>query len=74
MLFNYLIEALVTNSLQTRIQCNQTPNIREEISTQEVAIYHEHLKNIADKIPTYGPDAPILLFRGRYMIAAHGLD
>lgn len=45
--------------------------MREEIPTPEVARYHEHLKEIADEIQPYDPDAPSLLLIGRYMIAAH---
>lgn len=60
----YVIESLdgSTNiSLPTLIECNQIPNMREEIPTPEVARYHEHLKDIADEILPYDPDAPILL-------------
>ena len=70
----YIIESLDGStklSLPTLIECNQIPNIREEIPTPEVAKYHEHLSDIADEIPPYDPSAPILLLIGRDMIAAH---
>ncbi|XP_062594609.1 uncharacterized protein LOC134256031 [Saccostrea cucullata] len=70
----YIIESLDGStrlSLPTLIECNQIPNMREEIPTPEVAKYHEHLRDIADEIPPYDQDAPILLLIGRDMIAAH---
>lgn len=70
----YVIESLDSSTslpLHTLIKCNQIPNMREEIPTPEVARYHEHLKDIADEIPPYDPDAPILLLISRDMIAAH---
>lgn len=36
-----------------------------------MARYHEDLNDIANEIPTYDQDAPILLLIGREMIAAH---
>ena len=60
-------------SLPTLIECNQIPNIREEIPTPEVAKYHDHLSDIADEIPPYDPSAPILILIGRDMIAARNV-
>lgn len=42
----YVIESLDGSTnlpLSTLIECNQIPNMREEIPTPEVASYHEHL-------------------------------
>lgn len=61
---DYAIESLDGNhkmQLHTLIECTQIPNMRQEISTPEVAMYHRHLRDIERCMPDYDPEAHILL-------------
>jgi hypothetical protein len=69
-----VIESLDGSSkldLPTLIECNQIPEIREEIPTPEVAQHHPHLKDIAHHIPPIDDTAQILLLVGRDLVEAH---
>ncbi|XP_048248047.1 uncharacterized protein LOC124126721 [Haliotis rufescens] len=70
----YVIQALDGSSslhLPTLIECNEIPNVREEIPTPETAIHHPHLRDIAEYIPPIDSGADILLLIGRDLLAAH---
>jgi hypothetical protein len=69
-----VIESLDSSSkldLPTLIECNQIPQIREEIPTPEVAQHHPHLNDIAEYIPPMDDSAEILLLIGRDLLEAH---
>ncbi len=53
------------------IECNEIPDLREEIPTPEVALYHQHLNDIAESIPPFDPNKRILLLIGRDVLGAH---
>ena len=57
--------------LPTRIECNQIPNMREEVPTPDVAKNHPHLLDIVDHIPPLDDESEILLLIGRDLIEAH---
>jgi hypothetical protein len=57
--------------LSSLIECNQIPNLREEIPTPEVALYHAHLNDIAQHIQPLDNEADILLLIGRDLTEAH---
>ncbi|XP_062572713.1 uncharacterized protein LOC134234663 [Saccostrea cucullata] len=57
--------------IPTIIECDEIPEVREEIPTPEVALYYEHLHDIADHIPPIDPNAEILLLIGRDVTKAH---
>ncbi len=52
-------------------ECNQIPNVREEIPTPNSARHHAHLKDIADNIPELDNASEILLLLGRDLTEAH---
>ncbi|XP_052087892.1 uncharacterized protein LOC127724930 [Mytilus californianus] len=53
------------------IECNDIPNVREEIPTPNVAFFHDHLRSISSMIPPLDSDAQILLLIGRDLGEAH---
>ena len=57
--------------LPTLIECNQIPNMREEVPTPDVAKNHPHLLDIVDHIPPLDDESEILLLIGRDLIEAH---
>jgi len=70
----YIVESLdksVSLHLPTLLECNQIPNIRSEIPTQDAARHFSHLRDIAHEIPSLDPDANILLLLGRDLIRVH---
>ncbi len=70
----YAIESLdgtCVFELPTLIECEQIPNVREEIPTPDVVQYHHHLQDLVDLIPPLDEDAEILLLIGRDLIDAH---
>lgn len=69
--FVIALDGAVFLALPTFIECNLTPNNKEEIPAPEVATHHHHLKAIAAKIPTLDPTAETLLLLGRDIIHVH---
>lgn len=70
---NFTIESFdssYTIDLPTLIECNQIPNLREEIPSPKVAEAYSHLKDIAEFIPTVQESAEILLLIGRDLLPA----
>lgn len=65
------LDGSVSYQLPTLIECSQIPNIRDEIPTSEVAMYHSHLQDIAPCIPDIDEEADILLLIGRDLIDVH---
>ena len=57
--------------LPTLIECDNMPNIREEIPTPDVAMAHAHLAHLAGAIPPLDNNSEILLLIGRDLIDAH---
>ncbi|XP_061170947.1 uncharacterized protein LOC133180435 [Saccostrea echinata] len=57
--------------IPTIIECDEIPEVREEIPTPDVALHYEHLHDIADHIPPVDPNAEILLLIGRDITKAH---
>ena len=53
------------------VECDNIPNIREEIPTPAIAQGHAHLSDIAEYIPPLVPEAEILLIIGRDVPSAH---
>jgi len=51
------------------LECDQIPNIREEISSPEITSFHNHLRDIP--IPPLNPNVDILLLIGRDLPGAH---
>lgn len=71
---NFIIESFdssYTIDLPTLIECDQIPNIRDEIPSPKVAEVYSHLKNIAAFIPPVQESAEILLLIGRDLLPAH---
>lgn len=58
-------------SLPTLLECNMMPEDHNEIPTPGIAQYFSHLKPMADKIPPYDANAPILLLFGRDILSMH---
>lgn len=56
------------------IECNQIPDIRNEIPTPDVARSYTHLQDIADNIPEVDENIPILLLIGRDTPEAHHVE
>lgn len=70
----YLVESLNRDTqlnLPTLIECNQIPNVRDEIPTPQVAAYHPHLLDIARYIPPLDEQSDILLLIGRDLLESH---
>lgn len=63
------IDGRVRMDLPTVIECNDIPEIREEIPVAETTKYYEHLKRIT--LPPIHPEAHILLLIGRDLADAH---
>ncbi|XP_056016957.1 uncharacterized protein LOC130053618 [Ostrea edulis] len=57
--------------LPTLIECENVPNVREEIPTPDVAQHYSHLRDISSFIPSLDPKAEILLLLGRDIVEAH---
>lgn len=57
--------------LPSVIECNNIPNMRNEIPVPEVALQYAHLNDIADKIPPLESNADILLLIGRDIPEVH---
>lgn len=53
------------------LECNEIPNVRDEIPTPEVLRYHSHLSDLASCIPSLDTEASILLLIGRDLPEAH---
>ena len=53
------------------VECDDIPNLREEIPTPAVASCYPHLADIAQYIPPIDPNAEILLLIGRNVPSAH---
>ena len=53
------------------IECNEIPQNRSEIPSPEVAAYFQHLRDIADYIPTIDPGTSMELLIGRDLIETH---
>ncbi|XP_026147341.1 uncharacterized protein LOC113121247 [Carassius auratus] len=71
---NFIVSSLdgkTQVSLPTLLECNMLPEDRDEIPTPAVAQYFSHLKPMADKIPPYDANAPILLLFGRDILSVH---
>lgn len=71
---NFIIESFdssYTIDLPTLIECDQIPNIRDEIPSPKVAEAYSHLKDIAEFIPPVQESAEILLLIGRDLLPAH---
>ena len=58
-------------AIRSLIECNEIPNLREEIPTPEVAHSYSHLAEIAHHIPPIKPNVEILLLIGRDVPSAH---
>ncbi|XP_034076932.1 uncharacterized protein LOC117549272 [Gymnodraco acuticeps] len=70
----YVIESIdqkISLRLPTLIECNQIPNNRSEIPTPDAALHHNHLRKMADEIPSLDPQAEILLLLGRDILRVH---
>ena len=57
--------------LPTVIECDDIPNIRDEIPTPEVVACYPHLCDLVNVIPPLDPNADIELLIGRDLIEAH---
>ena len=57
--------------IPTLLECDDIPNVREEIPTPNVAVHHPHLSGIAHEIPPLDEEAEILLLIGRDLIDVH---
>ncbi|MES9882937.1 MAG: hypothetical protein ABW185_18875 [Sedimenticola sp.] len=57
--------------LPTLIECNQIPEIREEIPSPEIAEHYLHLNDIIGDIPPVEQHTPVLLLIGRDLPEAH---
>lgn len=71
---NFIIESFdssYTIDLPTLIECDQIPNIRDEIPSPKVAEAYSHLKDIAEFIPPVQESAEILLLIGRDLLPTH---
>ena len=55
----------------TLIECNDIPNITQEIPTPAVTRHYKHLNKIEQFIPEYDPDVRILLLLGRDITSPH---
>lgn len=53
------------------LECDQIPDVRNEIPTPDVASHYPHLRDIESFIPPLNPDAKIMLLIGRDLIEAH---
>ncbi|XP_052762111.1 uncharacterized protein LOC128204746 [Mya arenaria] len=58
-------------NLPSLTECNQIPDMRDEIPTPDSALYHSHLEDISAHIPEVDPSAEILLLLGRDLPEAH---
>ncbi|XP_060074446.1 uncharacterized protein LOC132554162 [Ylistrum balloti] len=52
-------------------ECEQIPDVRDEIPTPDIARRYKHLQDIAENIPEADNTIPILLLIGRDLIEAH---
>lgn len=71
---NFVIESMdgkLQLPLPTLIECDMVPDDRTEIPTAEIALYHSHLQQVANKIHPVDHDAPILLLLGRDILRVH---
>lgn len=58
--------------LPSLLECDQIPNVREEIPTRQIAAHYPHLEDISGAIPPRQSDAHILLLLlGRDFIDVH---
>ena len=53
------------------VECDNIPNVREEIPTPAIVRGHTHLSDLAEHIPPLVPEAEILLIIGRDVPSAH---
>ena len=53
------------------VECDDIPNLRDEIPTPAVASRYPHLADVAKHIPPIDPNAEILLLIGRNVPSAH---
>lgn len=70
----YRIEAAnggINLALSTLIECDETPDNRDEIPTPEAALHQPHLKHIASEIPALDCEAQILLLLGQDILRVH---
>ena len=67
----FTVESLDCRSqleLPTLVECNQIPNIRDEVPIPDIARNHPHLNDIEDHIPPLDDQSEILLLIGRDLI------
>jgi len=64
-------DSSVELKLPSVIECNQIPDIRDEIPTPDVARHYDHLNKIAEHIPEVDDKREILLLIGRDVADAH---
>ena len=57
--------------LPNLIECDEIPNIRDEIPTPDIVRHHKHLEDLACVIPHLDPEAKILILVGRDLPIAH---
>ena len=57
--------------IHSLLECDNIPNVREEIATPDVAVHHPHLRDIAGDIPPLDEEASILHLIGRDLIDVH---
>ena len=57
--------------LPTLVECDQTPDEREELPTPEAVYHHPHLRHLANEIPAMDMNAEILVLLGRDILRVH---
>ena len=57
--------------LPNLIECDQIPNIRDEIPTPDIVRHHKHLEDLAHVIPHLDPEAKIMMLVGRDLPIVH---
>ncbi|XP_071139321.1 uncharacterized protein [Mytilus edulis] len=53
------------------LECNLIPDSKDEIPTQEVVLFHNHLSDLVEFIEPLDEESEILLLIGRDLISAH---
>lgn len=59
------LDGTASLKLPTLTECDQIPNIPDEIATPEVAMHYPHLQDIVDHIPSIDTEADITMLIGR---------
>lgn len=70
----YVVKSLDGTSainLPTLLECDNIPNVRDEIPSPDVVKPHPHLSDLKDAIPPLDCNADMNLFIGRDLITAH---